>query len=142
MNLKEIEKLADLMISKGLTSVEYGEGDKRIKLEKIISGTDAAGEYAPPAADNSAPRTETADPALHTVASPIVGVFYAAPAPDAKPFVSLGDRVKPGDVLCVVEAMKMMNEITSDVAGEIAELCTSNKQIVEYGQPLFKVRAL
>jgi acetyl-CoA carboxylase biotin carboxyl carrier protein len=69
----------------------------------------------------------------------MVGVFYAAPAADKKPYVSIGDRVKAGDVLCIIEAMKMMNEITTDKSGVITEICAGNKQIVEYGHPLFRM---
>ena len=73
------------------------------------------------------------------VASPMVGVYYAAPAPDKEPFVRVGDRVSKGDVLCIIEAMKLMNEITSDRDGVIVEICVENGQIVEYDQPLFRI---
>ena len=73
------------------------------------------------------------------VKSPMVGVFYAAPAPDAKPYVQVGDKVKKGDVLCIIEAMKLMNEIQADADGEIADICVQNGDLVEYGQTLFKI---
>ena len=74
------------------------------------------------------------------IKSPMVGVFYSAPAPDEEPFVSVGSRVKKGDVGCIIEAMKLMNERTADSDGEITEICVSNEQVVEYGQPLFRMR--
>ena len=73
------------------------------------------------------------------VRSPAVGVFYAAPSPDSKPFVAVGDTVQRGDTLCIIEAMKLMNEITSDIDGEIVEICVGNGQVVEYDQPLFRI---
>ena len=82
----------------------------------------------------------TAVSAGHWVNAPMVGVFYAAPAPDAEPFVRVGQHVQRGDVLCIVEAMKLMNEITADADGEIAEICVENGQVVEFGQPLFRIR--
>ena len=73
------------------------------------------------------------------VRSPAVGVYYAAPSPDSKPFVAVGDTVQRGDTLCIIEAMKLMNEITSDIDGEIVEICVGNGQVVEYDQPLFRI---
>ncbi len=89
---------------------------------------------APPAA------AEPAAEELHVLKSPIVGTFYAAPSPDAEPYVEVGDRVKKGQVLCIVEAMKLMNEIESDVDGEIVEIHPRNAQPVEFGEPLFAIR--
>ncbi len=77
---------------------------------------------------------------LKVITSPMVGTFYASPAPNAKPYISVGDKVKKGQVVCVIEAMKLMNEIESEYDGEIAEVCVSNEGIVEYGQPLFKIK--
>ena len=74
------------------------------------------------------------------VASPMVGVFYAAPSPDSDPYVSVGTRVKKGDVLCLIEAMKLMNEVTAEQSGELAEVCVENGQVVEFGQPLFIIK--
>ena len=74
------------------------------------------------------------------VTSPMVGVFYAAPAPDKEPYVSVGSKVNKGDVLCLIEAMKLMNEVTAEKSGEIVEVCVENGQVVEYGQPLFMIK--
>jgi acetyl-CoA carboxylase biotin carboxyl carrier protein len=97
---------------------------------------------APAAAAPAAPASAAeplAPPAGHVLTSPIVGTFYAAPSPDAQPFVRVGDRVKKGQVLCIVEAMKLMNEIESDVDGTISEILPKNGQPVEYGEPLFAI---
>lgn len=103
-----------------------------------------AGQHPQPAASPSAapgPSTgETEDASLHVVKSPIVGTFYESPSPGAPPFVKIGDQVENGQVLCIVEAMKLMNEIESDVAGEIVKRLVQPGQPVEYGQPLFAVR--
>jgi acetyl-CoA carboxylase biotin carboxyl carrier protein len=101
----------------------------------------AAGAAAPAAAP--APAVVEAAPAVaaHQVRSPIVGTFYASPSPDAEPFVRVGDRVRQGQVLCIVEAMKLMNEIESDVAGTVTQVLVKNAQPVEYGEPLFAIRA-
>ncbi|RMH22573.1 MAG: acetyl-CoA carboxylase biotin carboxyl carrier protein, partial [Acidobacteria bacterium] len=101
----------------------------------------AAAAAAPPAAAaESAPPPEELPPGLHRLTSPIVGTFYRAPSPDADPFVDVGDRVRKGQVLCIVEAMKLMNEIESDVDGEIVEILPENGQPIEYGEPLFLIK--
>jgi acetyl-CoA carboxylase biotin carboxyl carrier protein len=120
----------------GLTSLEYREGDASVKMERMLTQT------APVMPEMKAETAVTPQPEagdVYTIASPMVGVFYAAPATDKKPYVSIGDRVNVGDVLCIIEAMKMMNEITSDKSGVISEICVGNKQIVEYGHPLFRI---
>ena len=76
---------------------------------------------------------------VHEIKSPMVGVFYASPSPDAKPFVEIGSKVKKGDVVCIIEAMKLMNELTADQDGEVVDVCVNNGDVVEYGQPLFKL---
>lgn len=153
MDFKDIKHLASLMKEMGLTALEYAEGGASIRMER---GTALA---AAPAVANSTPVAVPVQPAgavpgeaaavtaaaeasdAYTVTSPMVGVFYAAPGADKKPYVSIGDRVQAGDVLCIIEAMKMMNEITTDKSGVITEICVGNKQIVEYGHPLFRLRA-
>jgi acetyl-CoA carboxylase biotin carboxyl carrier protein len=104
--------------------------------------TEPTPEVAPSPA-TSAPATAAAEPGAdaHIVRSPIVGTFYAAPAPDAEPFTRVGDRVRKGQVLCIVEAMKLMNEIESDADGTVVQVLVRNAQPVEYGEPLFAVRA-
>ena len=101
----------------------------------------ASAPSAAPAAAAPSPAAESAVPAdSHVIKSPIVGTFYAAPSPDAEPFVRVGDRVRVGQVLCIVEAMKLMNEIESDVAGTVVQVYPKNAQPVEYGEPLFAIK--
>ena len=101
----------------------------------VAAPAPAAGAEAQAASqEQAAPRKEGA-----LVLSPTVGVFYASPSPDARPFVEVGDQVKKGDTLCIIEAMKLMNEIPSEVDGTVAEICVGNGQVVEYNQPLFRI---
>jgi acetyl-CoA carboxylase biotin carboxyl carrier protein len=111
------------------------------QLSRLVSSAPAAAAAAPaaPVADTSATAAASAEK-LHEVKSPIVGTFYESPAPGAAPFVQIGDQVEAGQVLCIVEAMKLMNEIESDVAGEVVRRIASSGQPVEYGQPLFEIR--
>jgi|SRR5215472_7551469 len=158
VDLVEVERLLTFMQKHGLEEFEYEAAGVRIRLKKASAhaGSSArvfAAEPAPapvahvvshaPAAVTTAARTpETGAAAdLHLIKSPIVGTFYTAPSPGADPFVTRGARVDAGQVLCIIEAMKLMNEIESDVAGEIAEVYVENGSPVEYGQPLFGIRA-
>jgi acetyl-CoA carboxylase biotin carboxyl carrier protein len=144
MNLKNIRELVQLLENSGLSVLEVSEADTKIRLEK---GTIAERPVAPvviqPAAVPQAVQC-VQDGAVDfnnitEIKSPMVGVFYAAPAPDAQPYVTVGKKVKKGDVLCIIEAMKLMNEITAEVDGEIVDICVENGQVVEYAQILFKV---
>jgi acetyl-CoA carboxylase biotin carboxyl carrier protein len=108
----------------------------------LVSYAPSAG-HPPAAAPAPAPAAPAAEPQeeLHIVKSPIVGTFYESPAPGAPPFIKIGDIVKAGQVLCIIEAMKLMNEIESDASGEIVKMIAANGKPVEYGQPLFAIRA-
>ena len=143
MNKKSIREYAKLMKELDLTGLEITEGDKVIRLERqiqvkeVISAVPAqAAEAAPAAAEQPG---EASNSNLFEVTSPIVGVFYASPTENSDPFVKVGDRVKKGDILCIVEAMKLMNEITAECDGTIAEVCLENGDVVEYGTVLFKI---
>jgi acetyl-CoA carboxylase biotin carboxyl carrier protein len=139
MEFKDIKQLASLMKEMGLTSLEFAEGGASIKMERgAVSCAPTPTASIETAAEDMPPPPETSS-GSYTVTSPMVGVFYAAPATDKKPYVSIGDRVTAGDVLCIIEAMKMMNEITAEKSGVISEICVGNKQIVEYGHPLFRI---
>ena len=148
MNIKQIKSLADIMNSAGLTNIEITEGDTVIKLEKkaeVIKTAPVQTYTAVPAEvseqiPSAAPAAEAVSGNVKTVSSPMPGVFYAAPSPDDDPYVRVGTKVKKGDVVCIIEAMKLMNEIVAEHDGEIAEICVSNEEIVEYGQVLFKIR--
>jgi acetyl-CoA carboxylase biotin carboxyl carrier protein len=157
VDLDQVEKLLDFMTAHGLEEFEYEREGLRIRLRKGASSAARAGfsqvpaPAAPPA--HGPARAESAEmqqaapasaPApveeLHIVKSPIVGTFYSAASPDAPPFVNPGDAVREGQVLCIVEAMKLMNEIESDASGELVQILAENGQPVEYGQPLFSIR--
>ncbi len=162
MNSKELKELIEFLIEKDIAEFELERGDVKVKIkragEHTVVHSQADPRYyavAPPpmpaiemgAAPVAAPAAASAPPAkpaqeegLHTVKSPIVGTFYEAPSPGAPPFVKVGDTVEVGQVLCIVEAMKLLNEIESDVAGEIVKKLANNGQPIEYGQELFVVR--
>ncbi len=157
MNHKELKELIDFLIEKDIAEFELERGDVKVKIKRggnaqapVISHFVPAPSHpastvpaAAPAA--SVPATPAASPEveenLHMVKSPIVGTFYESPAPGSLPFVKPGDMVAAGQVLCIIEAMKLMNEIESDAAGEIVKRLVSNGQPVEYGQPLFAIRS-
>jgi len=155
MNLENVKALADVLCTKGLSAIEVGEGANRIRIEKEISAVSSLTAKAPvqvaatepeAAAPVSATPTTSADTNntvdfnnITEVKSPLVGVYYAAPSPDAETFVSIGGKVKKGDVLCIIETMKLMNEITAEQDGEIVDICIKNGDIAEFGQVLFKM---
>lgn len=142
MNEQDIRKYAQLMKELGLTGLEITEDNKVVRLER---GTPAVREVALPAAADTPSSAEAnvsaaAEDGSAAVISPIVGVFYAAPAENADPYVSVGDRVKKGQILGIVEAMKLMNEICAEEDGTITQICVANGQVVEYGTELFRIR--
>ena len=152
MNLRQIRELVRLLESSGLSVLEIEEADLRVRLEKgqtagFAQPVPAALPQAVPAAlpvETAPAPAPVADGTvdfnrLKEVKSPLVGIFYAAPSPGAEPFAGVGSKVKKGDVLCVVEAMKLMNEITADADGEVIDVCVQNGQVVEFGQILFKL---
>lgn len=134
MNVKDIAALAEIVRKNELTKLEI-DGE-RIVMERVPAAVQAAAAAAP-----AAPQTvaEVQEKEGAYVRSPAVGVFYASPSPDSKPFVAVGDTVHRGDTLCIIEAMKLMNEIASDVDGKVVEICVGNGQVVEYDQPLFRI---
>lgn len=143
MDLQKIEALVRLFESSALGAMDVSEGDFSLSLKRACD--------PPPAPAPSLCRRRTrarAHPAAapapaesgRVVKSPLAGVFYAASSPDAAPFVQAGDRVKKGDTLCIIEAMKVMNELTADADGEVEAVLAENGQIVEYGQPLFRLK--
>ncbi len=150
-----IERALKLMTRHGLEEFEYFDGTLHVRLKKAYAGPPdmpiqaapiqaTPNQSAPAAATGKTAATpaapEAAEEKLHIVKSPIVGTFYASPKPDASAFVKVGDVVSQGQVLCIIEAMKLMNEIESDVAGEIVRVLAENGQPVEYGEPLFAIR--
>ena len=163
MNQKELKELIEFLIEKDIAEFELERGDVKVRIKRGGAGVMiaapgdrtyvavpapppapavTAASPAPPASGPAPAAGEAAEEAgLHMIRSPIVGTFYEAPSPGAPPFVKVGDKVAAGQVLCIIEAMKLMNEIESDYAGEIVKRFVTNAQPVEYGQPLFAVRA-
>jgi len=150
MDLRKLKKLIDLVEESGIAELEITEGEEKVKIVKGggISLAPAAG--APPPSTVAAPPPEVkpaaaaapaaeGSPEGHVVKSPMVGTFYRAASPDAKPFVEVGEVVKEGQTICIVEAMKLMNEIEADASGTVKAILVENGQPVEYGQPLFVI---
>ncbi|HLT99662.1 MAG TPA: acetyl-CoA carboxylase biotin carboxyl carrier protein [Burkholderiaceae bacterium] len=146
MDLRKLKTLIDLVAESGIAELEITEGDGKVRIVKFSEKTQpvpvqeqvipvAAPAAAPAAAAPAAP----AEPAGHVVKAPMVGTFYRAPNPGAAPFVEVGQSVKEGDALCIIEAMKLLNEIEADKAGVIKEILVENGEPVEYGQPLFVI---
>jgi len=145
MDLRKLKKLIDLVQESGIAELEITEGEEKVRISRVGTAPQAAVIAAPavqaiPAAA-AAPLTGEAPPAVegHVVKSPMVGTFYRAASPGAKTFVEVGDRVNPGDTLCIIEAMKLLNEIEADQGGVVKEVYVENGQPVEYGEPLFLI---
>ena len=147
MNLKEIKEILELLKGSDVTEFEVARGENMLKVRRgtpveirqAVSAPTVAAPAAAPA-EQARPAKETAPkPNTKEIVSPIVGTFYRAPAPDASPFVEVGTRVTKGQVLCIIEAMKIMNQIESDAGGTVAAILVENAQPVAYGQPLFHI---
>lgn len=154
MDLRKLKKLIDLVEESGISELELTEGEEKVRISRNLPQAQTQIHYAPapqyampaaPAAATTptnapAAAAEAAAPAQisgHEVKSPMVGTFYKAPSPDAKAFVEIGSTVAVGDTLCIIEAMKLLNEIESDKAGVVKAILVDNGQPVEYGEPLF-----
>lgn len=148
MDIRKIKKLIELLDETGITEIEIKEGEESVRLSRHHHLSDVV-RAAPPViqapvinvTEKNTPPTETAagEDHQHAILAPMVGTFYSSRSPDAPPFVTLGQLVKPGDILCLIEAMKMFNEIEADKAGKIAKILITNGQPVEFGQPLFVI---
>jgi acetyl-CoA carboxylase biotin carboxyl carrier protein len=149
MDIRKVKKLIEMLEESSLSEIEIREGEEAIRISRGISGGTQVVHMAP-APMHAAPHAAQAAPAAappavpapaapsgHAVASPMVGTFYRSASPDAKPFVDVGSQVNVGDTLCIIEAMKMMNEIEADKAGVIKAILKENGQPVEYGETLF-----
>jgi acetyl-CoA carboxylase biotin carboxyl carrier protein len=148
MDIRKVKKLIELLEESGISEIEISEGEESVRISRYpkpgtVTTTVAPAAPAAPApaaaAPAAAPAAEPAAPPVRgqQVTAPMVGTFYTGPAPGAKPFVELGTEVKPGDTLCVIEAMKMMNQIESEFAGRVVSVLVENGSPVEFGQPLF-----
>jgi acetyl-CoA carboxylase biotin carboxyl carrier protein len=152
LSFKEIKDLIDLVANRGLSALEVEQTGFRIRIEGARLATAATGTVqaipsglaeppAPSASDSRlAESPERGGENLHLITSPIVGTFYRAPSPEADPFAEVGQKISKGKVLCIIESMKLMNEIESDVEGEIVEVFPRSGQPVEYGEKLFAIR--
>jgi acetyl-CoA carboxylase biotin carboxyl carrier protein len=150
MDLRKLKTLIELVESSGIAELEIQEGEERVRITRspVHAVAGPAGTGAPPPVHMSAAPVAVAPPGIpevptapvepegHVVKSPMVGTFYRAASPGAKPFVEVGDTVGVGDALCIIEAMKLMNEIESDRAGVVKQILVENGQAVEFGQPL------
>ena len=153
MDIRKVKKLIELLEESGVSEIEIKEGEESVRISRhagpvahpvaapvVIDTAPAPGVPAAATELQSAQAAaEAARSAENVVTAPMVGTFYAAPAPGAKPFVGVGTEVNPGDVLCIIEAMKMMNQIESDLAGRVTAVLVKNGDPVEVGQPLFEI---
>ena len=154
MDIRKIQRLVEILQDSDVTEFEFSEGEQRIRIYRGTPAMQmqAAPIYAPmpapvqgvaptPAAVQPAavPASASTDITGHVVKSPMVGTFYRSPSPEAEPFVQEGDMVKSGQALCIIEAMKLLNEIEADVSGRIVKVLAENGQPVEYGEPLFVI---
>lgn len=146
MDIRKIKKLIELLEESGIAEIEIKEGEESVRISRHAATAPVMMQPVPAPRQDSAAvitvtqETETPAPSAptgHTVKSPMVGTFYRAPSPGAKPFTEVGQRVEVGDTLCIIEAMKMLNQIEADKSGVIAAILVENGQPVEYGQPLF-----
>lgn len=151
MDIRKVKKLIELLEESGISELEIKEGEESVRISRHSPATSTpfslhmqgaapmAGAPATPAVTHEEKTTKAADslPAGHRIESPMVGTYYEAAAPGAAPFVQIGQRVKVGDTLCIIEAMKILNQIESDVAGEVKAILAKNGDPIEYGQALF-----
>jgi acetyl-CoA carboxylase biotin carboxyl carrier protein len=164
VDLGQLERLLSFMTEHNLEEFEYAHGDLRIRLKRAFTAPAAPASRAATPAEAAVSREAAAAPILaqpgvpaqpeqasatvpaapveelHIIKSPIVGTFYAGPSPESEPFVKVGSVVDPGQTICIIEAMKLMNEIEADISGEVARILVENGQPVEYGEPLFALR--
>ena len=158
MDIRKIKKLIELLEESGIAEIEIKEGEEAVRISRMPAGgvaaqaappavhapagavspsaAAAAAQAAAPAAEALAPKPKSNE---HVITAPMVGTFYASPSPGANPFVEIGDEIKVGQVLCIIDSMKMMNQIEADRAGRIASVMARNGDPVEFGQPLFVV---
>ena len=146
IDLEFVERLIRALDESGLDSIEIDRGGTRLRLSKTPSATSVpegasptVATEGPPADSGASTPPEDSAAVLEDVVSPMVGTFFRSPAPDAPSYVEVGSRIKPGDTLCIIEAMKLMNELESEIAGTVAEVCVDDAEPVEYGQTLFRV---
>lgn len=148
MDIRKVKKLIELLEQSDVSEIEIREGEESVRISRnhavsepvrvaqAVAPAHAAAPVPPPVEDSAPP----AQPEGHTITSPMVGTFYRAPSPSSNVFVEVGQQVEVGDTLCIIEAMKMLNQIESDAAGTVAAILVENGQPVEYGEPLFIIQ--
>lgn len=149
MNLDTLREIVKVAKDQGVAELEVENEEYKVSV-RFVSGAAPVVHHAPvahhapapqaPAAPVAAAKAPASDAGLHVIKSPFVGTFYGSPSPGKPVYVKVGDKVRAGQPLCVLEAMKIMNEIDADIAGEIVEICVENESLVEFGQPLFKIK--
>ena len=148
MDIRKVKKLIELLEESGIAEIEISEGEESVRISRYSQHAQVAQTFAvptatapaAPAAAAAAPESaEPAEPAGHQVTAPMVGTYYSSPSPGASAFVEVGSTVAAGDTLCIIEAMKMMNQIEADVAGKVVRVLVENGHPVEFGQPLFVI---
>jgi acetyl-CoA carboxylase biotin carboxyl carrier protein len=148
MDIRKVKKLIELLEESGISELEISEGEESVRISRhpragvqVAAAQSAPIVHAPPAAAPATPATQAGERAPrndeHTVTSPMVGTYYSSASPGAKPFVEIGSEIKVGQILCIIEAMKMMNQIESDKEGRVTAMLAKNGEPVEFGQPLF-----
>lgn len=150
MNIKEIKEMINLMNENGLMELEIEKDGMRIRLKKTASGTELISgpimiekpQGPLPIAASSAEQTQNLSVKTVEIKAPMVGTFYRAPAPEAPPYIEVGQVIEPGQVVCIIEAMKLMNEIKSEIKGKVLEILVDNAEPVEFGQPMFLIEPL
>jgi len=150
MDIRKVKKLIELLEESGIAEIEISEGEESVRISRypqgmtvsqapVMAPMQAAPAPAPAPAQATPAPASPAPPADNSITAPMVGTYYSAPAPGAKPFVQAGDEIKVGQVLCIIEAMKMMNQIESEKEGRVVSILARNGEPVEFGQPLFVI---
>jgi acetyl-CoA carboxylase biotin carboxyl carrier protein len=139
MDIRKIKKLMELVEQSGISELEVREGEESIRLSKAPPGVVMAPAAIPAPAAVTTDAPTAAQPAGHALAAPMVGTFYRAPSPDSPPFIEVGKAVSAGDVVCIIEAMKLMNQIETDKSGVVTAILVEDGQPVEFGQPLIVI---
>lgn len=146
MDLDKVKSFINLAKDEGVTELKYESDGTKISVsfqQNVVASAVAQApsiSQSPIAAASTGPAVQASDDGLKIITSPFVGTFYSSPAPGKPAYVKVGDKVSPGQTLCILEAMKIMNELESEVTGEIVEICTENESLVEFGQALYKIR--
>lgn len=153
MDIRKLRALIELVQDSGIAELEITEGEEAVRITRAHAGSTVthvplpdASAAPPPASASALPTQEATEPAApelppgHIIRAPMVGTFYRSPAPDSQPFVEVGQKVQADQTLCIIEAMKMLNKIEADIAGEVVEILVENGQAVEFDQPMFVIK--